>query len=388
MPMRRNKAFIFINVDWYFLLHWVDRGNILKDLGATVTIATRITSDENKATLESLGFNVLPWPITRRSTFVPITIFELLFTLYIIVRYRPDFVHSITIKPNIFLLAALFLSKKPHLISVPGLGITAIRIKKSPLLKAISRIFSRLFINNRKYKEIVCENSSDKDFLIGEIGIPSEQIKCIPGAGININEYNCSNKDSADTKVLSNIGPHTLVGLHAARLIRPKGLIDAVSAIERIKGVEVKLLVAGIDDNDSKLSLSYKEIKRIKESPVVIWLGHRKDIKNLLHISHFSIYPTTYSEGIPRFLIESCAMSRPILVYNYPGVCDVVKNNENGFVVEPGKIEELSKKVITMQDQNQRSEFGKKGRELSKRRFDNRLILLSFKEIYKSLLQL
>jgi hypothetical protein len=65
--MSTLKLLYIINVDWYFLLHWLDRAAAAKNAGYEVHIAMTITDKKTIGKLENLGFFVHDIPIRRKS---------------------------------------------------------------------------------------------------------------------------------------------------------------------------------------------------------------------------------------------------------------------------------------------------------------------------------
>ena len=49
---------------------------------------------------------------------------------------------------------------------------------------------------------------------------------------------------------------------------------------------------------------------------------------------------------MPKVLLEASAVGRPIVTTNIPGCREGIKNGSNGFIVEKGNINDLTKKMI------------------------------------------
>ncbi|MBU3054465.1 glycosyltransferase [Proteus mirabilis] len=82
------------------------------------------------------------------------------------------------------------------------------------------------------------------------------------------------------------------------------------------------LYVAGILDDKDPDRIELDQILQWEKEGKIIWLGRRDDIQNLIRNSHVVILPTKYSEGVPRIIIEACAMGRSCIVGNVPGCGD------------------------------------------------------------------
>lgn len=74
-------------------------------------------------------------------------------------------------------------------------------------------------------------------------------------------------------------------------------------------------------------------------------------------------------EGLGIVLLEACASSLPIVSYNCPyGPSEIVKDGENGFLVEPENIDKLAESlIILILDEEKRKSMGEKSFEIAKK---------------------
>jgi 1,2-diacylglycerol 3-alpha-glucosyltransferase len=87
------------------------------------------------------------------------------------------------------------------------------------------------------------------------------------------------------------------------------------------------------------------------------------------------------SENMPLAVLESMAIGLPILSVSSLGMVEIVKDNENGFLLSPDNPEEMAEKVMYLLNNNQKlKEFSQKSRELS--------LLYSDKEYAKKLIEI
>jgi len=121
--------------------------------------------------------------------------------------------------------------------------------------------------------------------------------------------------------------------LFTARMIKEKGVFEVIEAAnilkEKYKDKIEFLLCGGLDDNPN--AISKETMKSICNESYIQWLGYRTDIKDLLEKSHIMAFPSYYKEGLPKSLIEACAIGRPIVTTDSIGCRDAVINGFNGF---------------------------------------------------------
>ena len=78
------------------------------------------------------------------------------------------------------------------------------------------------------------------------------------------------------------------------------------------------------------------------------------------------------SEGLPRVILEAQALSKPVIASRVGGIPEIIKDGENGFLVNPGDADDLAEKLrILLSDKKLAIEMGKRGREIIQEKFSN-----------------
>ena len=357
-----------MNVDWYFKLHWMDRMLAAQDAGYKVCIISNFSSDNIRLELTEAGVDVYDINLSRTT----VNPFQELLTVVklnkLIEQIDPLLIHGITAKPNAYAGIVAKINDIPIVCSVTGLGVVFSRRNiKNLILKKIT-MFIYHFVSKNPNSIFLFENSSDRKLLVDHGVIPSIAAKKISGAGVDIEMYYYSLEQAASRPSI----------LFAARLLRDKGLLTLVDAIQivRDKGMDVELKVAGILDNDAQNSISEEEVVQLEKTGSITWLGKRNDIPQLIRSSSLVCLPTTYGEGIPRVLIESAACGRAIITTNVSGCNEFVIDGFNGLVVEPNNTIELSKAIEKLLlNPGLRNTFGKNGRLLVEKSYTKEIVI-------------
>lgn len=95
----------------------------------------------------------------------------------------------------------------------------------------------------------------------------------------------------------------------------------------------------------------------------VEFLGERMDIPEILRASNLVTLPS-WSEALPTVLIEAGAAGIPVVATNVGGTCEIVLDEQTGFVVEPGNSQALAEKIIRLlQDSYRAEEMGRAAKE-------------------------
>ena len=97
--------------------------------------------------------------------------------------------------------------------------------------------------------------------------------------------------------------------------------------------------------------------------------------------------PTTYGEGVPRILIESCACGRAVVTTNVSGCNEFVVDGYNGLLVEPNNVVDLAKALrLLIEDAALREKLGKNGRILVVNEYSTEIVIDQTLTTYTDLL--
>lgn len=372
-----KKIVYIINVDWYFNLHWLDRANYFKSLGFEIYIISHFTNGVIKDSLCRKGFFCFDIKLSRSSINFFREIRSILQIRTLLQKIKPDLIHSITVKPNVYagILNALFFKKK-IVYSITGLGIvfSTRSIKFSVLKYIVSLIYK--FIS-KSYSIFIFENSEDYK-LFNELGIlKHDNGRVIKGAGIDLERF-----FSEPAKNNENI-------LFAARLLKEKGLEYLIFARRKLleKGVKFNLNVAGILDEDSSSAISIKQINCWVSAGDIVWLGNVQDMPKLIGENDIICLPTTYGEGVPRILIEAASCQRAIVTTDVPGCREIVTHGYNGFLAVPKDVDSLASCLLELLSSPKKTrEFGRRGRKKVESEYAQQIVFKDTYDVYQELL--
>src|SRR5207245_3898009 len=93
------------------------------------------------------------------------------------------------------------------------------------------------------------------------------------------------------------------------------------------------------------------------------FLGYQEDVAQFYAAFDALVLPSS-NEGTPVSAIEALAAGRPVVATRVGGVPDVVRDGEDGFLVEAGATDELADRLARLaRDPALRERMGKQGRE-------------------------
>ena len=100
--------------------------------------------------------------------------------------------------------------------------------------------------------------------------------------------------------------------------------------------------------------------------------------------SHIICLPTFYREGVPKALIEACAIGRPIVTTDVPGCRDLVQDGKSGYVVPIKRAEAEAEALEKMiEDKSLRLQMGKTAREIAETEYSIDIVLDKHFNIYE-----
>lgn len=150
---------------------------------------------------------------------------------------------------------------------------------------------------------------------------------------IEQNEYSPIINNKKNTILVGNIG----------RLSEEKGQIYFIRAIPEVLKKNRNCMFVIIGDGDDRCKLE-QETEKLGISENVRFLGHREDIANI--ISQLDIVVlSSLTEGLPLTPIEAFAQGIPVIATKVGGTAEIVHDGENGFLVPPKNVTQLSNKI-------------------------------------------
>lgn len=363
-----KKICYFINSDWYFELHWLERAIAARNAGYEIHILTHFYDDKIKYKFQALGFVCHNVEIQAQSFSLFVFAKAFYNSIKIIKNIQPDLIHCITIKPC---LIGGFLCKTfdlPVIVSFVGLG----RIFSTNTV--FIQFLRKLTINAYKYiasnKKCIFmfEHLKDKIKLSSLLGIPDDRTVVIDGAGINTDIYKYCVEPKYDIPVV----------LFASRMLWSKGLRDLIEVkkILNLKGIDFRLNVAGILVENDKDAIPIKVIEKWHKEEVINWLGQCNNIFDLICDSNIVALPSVYPEGVPRILLEACSVGRVCIAYDTGGCDSLIRNDDNGLIIGSNTVTEMAEKMeYLLANPELRSKMGMRGRQRVLEKFSSNLII-------------
>ena len=264
-------------------------------------------------------------------------------------------------------LAARKLNIPIQVNAIAGMGqlFLGTSLKIRMIRKLVMYLLKRLFKNDRT--RLVVQNQTDFDLLQGMLRVPTERMALIKGVGVDLKEFQPAERTNEKPVVITMV----------SRLIREKGVMELVEASRLLKQKELDFEVhlVGDPDLDSPEQIAKDDLESWQSEGLIRWSGFQEDINAIYSSSDIACLPS-YSEGLPKSLIEATACGLPVVTADNSGCREVVDEGQNGFLVparDPAALADALEKLIL--DPQLRKRFGEKSRAKAESEFDIRLIL-------------
>jgi glycosyltransferase involved in cell wall biosynthesis len=247
------------------------------------------------------------------------------------------------------------------------------------------RFFLR-YIVNKQCDAFRVPSLTAKWKLIKE-GVENEKIYYIP-ACVDTKRFNPYLKK--DLKKELGIEDKIVI-LYIGRLVPQKGLEYLIKAFSKIlqENSQIVLLIVGEGPLKNTLINLANELK-IKNNIIFLKAVPYNRIHEIHAISDITVLPSiptkNWMEQFGYILIEAMACGKPIVASRSGAIPEIVINNETGFLVEPGNINELAEKIsLLISDNKLREKMGYKGRARVEKKFSYEVIIPKIKELYYSI---
>ncbi|MFH1245909.1 MAG: glycosyltransferase [Candidatus Omnitrophota bacterium] len=236
--------------------------------------------------------------------------------------------------------------------------------------------------------KIVAVSRSVRDFYVQQAGIRAEKIQVVYN-GVTVcgkaNTVNPALPAGRRTPLTEEIGllPDDTVLAIIGRLVEQKGhryLFDALRQMD--DKYKIKLLVVG----DGPLLGSLRStVGAGLASARIIFLGLRKDVREILEITDILVMPST-REGLSIVALEAMAQGVPIIASMVGGNPELIINGETGLLVRPRDAQELKKALIELlENKDLRARMGANARLRVEEKFSLRVMIETTERLYVSL---
>jgi glycosyltransferase involved in cell wall biosynthesis len=206
---------------------------------------------------------------------------------------------------------------------------------------------SRAFVFKHGCSQIVADASVIKRELVQQHGINPAKIEVI-GSAVDLEKF----KPPRDrTKFRREIGIGDDVPLVGnVGMIRPdKGQLELVKAAPLIleKRPDARFVIVGQGTGILKRGINVRNaIDRAGLADKIIMAGYRWDTPEVLAACDMIVIASLRTEASPIVLREAFASGRPVIATKVGDIPEIIRDRENGLLIEPGNPQELASAIL------------------------------------------
>ncbi len=204
----------------------------------------------------------------------------------------------------------------------------------------------------RKSTRFIVLSHSWKKFYIENLGLTAEQIIVLP------------NPVKFPTKTLPPVDTDKVCFLFLGKIGERKGafdLISAFAALPRTHREQAELVIAG-DGEGARARSMIEQLNLTQSIQILDWVNEQQRDELLTRANVFVL--PSYNEGLPMAMLEAMSWGLPIITTPVGGIPELISTAENGLLVTPGNIKQLSAAIQSLIESEQlRLSLGYAGRE-------------------------
>jgi len=246
---------------------------------------------------------------------------------------------------------------------------------KSRLLKPLKKFMIKIS------SAIVLPGTKHREYFLS-LGSNPEKIFLMPNVSNQTIQKEDYNK-TAQLKEKMNLKNKKIV-LYVGRLIKRKGIQYLLSALSQLENEDLVLLIVGSGEYETELK---NRVQELGLADKVIFTGNipQENLVFYYLMSDLVVVPSiTYGIGDPWVLVLNEAMyfKKPVIATEAVGAaCDMIKDNENGFIVPEKDADALAQSMVKiLEDNDLKLEMGQKSYEIIQNKFRYHNMVNGFKQ--------
>ena len=251
----------------------------------------------------------------------------------------PDLVHANTLRAGLVASLAAVGTDRIIIWHVHDI------LPKHPLSAAI-----RFFAWLSRRTQIIAVSQATATAFCGRLPF-RDRVRVIPN-GTDLNAFPCKEPGSTQLKKKLGIPEDAFLICAVGQICARKGLLELLEAFERIHGAvpEMHLAIAGkvVFVHEEKY---FESLVRAVDAPGVServhFLGEIRNVSSLMQAADLLVL-NSREEPFGLVLVEAMSSGTPVLATRVGGIPEIVKDSENGWLIEKSDTDGLSKKMLEL----------------------------------------
>jgi len=245
--------------------------------------------------------------------------------------------------------------------------------------------FAGTYLDIKVSDQIIAVSEKTKKDYVRQHQIPEGKISVIYN-GVDSQRFNP--KISGDiVRENYSIGTSPLI-LVVARGMISKGILYVFFALREIVKVmpNVKLMVVGTEAKYKEQTASVINNLKIPTSVILVERVPNYDMPYYYSSSDVVVI-SSLLENFPIVALEALSSGKPVIASRVGGIPELIKNNENGILVEPANVDQMVGALFRLlENSSMRTSMGDMGRKIVEEKFDWKKIGREYLKEFEKLL--
>ena len=360
--------------------HFLQLALKLKELGNNLLL---LVPRYGKNKIENFDLKTVFIPVSREHTFLSYLGVEFLRFFYLpflILKFQPDVIYN---RKERFDFAPPFWSclfRIPYVVEVNG--ILEQELKSADYPQWLIKTFKLIEIFNYKIaSQVICIADGIKNWLVKHFRINENKLTVVSN-GADTDFLRPKTKSSCRQEL--NLSENYFYLGFVGSFVQWQDLETLITAAQQVKLTEypIRYILVGQGTDEVKLRQLTKQLGLEDNIFFAGWVDYEMvplyigafDACYLSRMGYLSREEPNYSFS-PLKLYEYLACARPIIAGRVPGITEVIREGNCGFLFSPGNSKELAKIIIAcFQQQNTLASLGASGRKLVEKKYSWRII--------------
>ena len=157
-------------------------------------------------------------------------------------------------------------------------------------------------------------------------------------------------------------------------------LLEAVSGLIKDPFPNLHLILVGEGPDEQMLK---NKVREMGLDGNVTFFPFTREPMYVFERIDILVLSSLYKEGLPNVLLEAMSMKVPVVSSKMAGVPEIVKDGETGYMVEPGKSDQLTEAISKLwSDKAAYKKMSENGRKLMEENFDKEVQFTKFLEYF------
>jgi glycosyltransferase involved in cell wall biosynthesis len=294
---------------------------------------------------------------------------------------RPDIVHTHSGKAGVLGRFAARRAGVPviiHTIHGPSFGAF-----QNPAENLVFRAAEKSAAGVTRHFIVVADAMKDQ-YLAAGIGRPEQYTKVL--SGFKLEPFLAAQNDG-QLRAKLGIAPGDFVIGKIARLFKLKGHDDLFAIAPELARANSKIKFLLIGDGPWRGRFeNLARSQKLEKHFIFTGLVPPSDIPKYTGIMDALVH-LSLREGLPRALPQALAAGKPVVAYDCDGAREVCRDDQTGFLVQPGDTTALKNRLLQLAaDPRLRERLGRRGREFVRNNFAVEKMVEDIYNLYKTYL--